>query len=133
MHEHLILFDPECPFCHKEVKRILEIDVNKHFLFAPVHGEMSKDILSGPQKHLAQGNGLIVVENYLSTNREFWIRSQAIYRAYWLVGDGWELSGLLCFIPNFLGDFLFRKRGVHRHQFKIKIGENPIPQDRILS
>lgn len=133
MHEHLVFFDPECPICHKEVRRILEIDVHKHFLFAPLNGEMAQDILAGPQKELLRSNGLVVVENYHSTNREFWVRAQALYRTYWLAGDGWEFTGLLCFFPSFLVDFFYGKRGVHKHQFKIKLPDNPIPQDRILS
>lgn len=133
MHEHLVFFDPECPHCHKAVKRILEIDVHKHFLFAPLNGDMARDILTGPQKPLLEANSLIIVENYASTHREFWARFQALYRAYWLVKDGWELTGMFCYIPSWIGDYFYQSFAAHRHQFKLKIPKDSIPQDRILS
>lgn len=131
MHEHLVFFDADCPLCHRAVKRILEIDVKKHFLFSPLHGESARDILIGPQKELIHSNGLILVENYTSTEREFWVKLQALYRAHWLVEDGWELTGLLSFIPSLISDPIYDQFSAHRHQFKMKLPQE-IPQDRIL-
>jgi hypothetical protein len=93
---------------------------------------MAKDILTGPQKELFSSNGLIVVENYASTARAFWAKSQALYRTYWLANDGWEMTGLLSFIPRFLTDGLYNKFYAHRHQFKLKLPQDMIPKERIL-
>jgi predicted DCC family thiol-disulfide oxidoreductase YuxK len=131
MYEHLVFFDGECPFCHKSVRHIIENDVDRHFLFAPLSGETAKDILIGPQAHLKKANSLILVENYESTSRKFWIRSKAILRIYWLTGNGWGLIGILSFLPSFFGDPLYRWLAEHRHQFKLRMPKEG-PQDRFL-
>ena len=132
MHEPLIFFDAECPFCHQAVRRILERDVNKRFLFAPIGGETAQEILSGPQKPLRNANSIVLVENYDSTDRKFWIRSQALLRTYWLTGDGWGLIGILNYLPSFIGDFIYKCVAEHRHQFKLKMPQEPGPKDRFL-
>lgn len=132
MNEHLIFFDSECPLCHRAVRQILEIDVNRRFLFAPLNGETARDVLSGPQEPLRKANSLVLVENYDSTDRKFWIRSQGVLRVYWLVGNGWGLLGIFSFLPAALGDFVYRWVAEHRHQFKLKIPNQPGPKDRFL-
>jgi predicted DCC family thiol-disulfide oxidoreductase YuxK len=132
MHEHVIFFDGECPFCHRAVRHILDIDVNKRFVFAPLKGETADDILAGPQAEYKSANSLVLVENYQSTDRRFWIRSRAILRVYWLVGNGWGLIGIFSFMPSFIGDLWYRRFAMHRHQFKLKMPKEPGPKDRFL-
>lgn len=132
MGEHLIFFDDECPLCHKAVQSVLEIDVKKRFLFAPLKGETAAEILIGPQASLRGANSLVLVENYDSTERTFWIRSRAIFRIYWLVGNGWGLLGIFSFLPGFVGDLFYRWLAAHRHQFKLKLGRPTGPADRFL-
>jgi predicted DCC family thiol-disulfide oxidoreductase YuxK len=132
MYEHLIFFDGECPLCHRAVRHIIEIDVHRRFAFAPLNGETAEDILTGPQAELKTANSLVLVESYQSTDRKFWIRSRAILRVYWLAGNGWGLIGILCFLPCFIGDLLYRWVAVHRHQFKLKMPQDPGPKDRFL-
>lgn len=121
MNEHLIFFDAECPLCHKAVRHLIEIDVKKRIVFAPLGGLTAQNVLSGPQSHLKKANSLILVENYQSTNRKFWVRSKAVLRTYWLIGDGWGLIGILSFLPSYFGDAIYRKVALHRHQFKLKM------------
>ena len=131
MYEHLIFFDGECPLCHRAVRHILEIDIQKRFLFAPLNGETSRDILIGPQEPLKKANSLILVEQYQSTERRFWIRSKAVLRTYWLIGNGWGLIGIFSFLPGFFCDALYRWLAAHRHQFKLKMPQEG-PKDRFL-
>jgi len=129
---HLIFFDSDCPLCRKAVREILEIDVHERFAFAPLNGETAKNILSGPQKHLAKANSLVLVENYQSTERSFWVRSRAILRIYWLTGNGWGLVGILSFLPGWIGDFFYNWVAAHRHQFKLQVSEELGPKERFL-
>lgn len=131
MHEHLIFFDGDCPFCYKAVCHIIAIDGNRRFVFAPLNGETAADILIGPQAHLRKANSLVLVENYQSTHRKFWIRSRAMLRIYWITGNGWGLLGILSFLPGFLGDLFYRWFAVHRHHFKLKMPQAG-PKDRFL-
>lgn len=132
MHHHLIFFDDECPFCHHSVRHILAIDSKEQFLFAPINGETARGILIGPQDSLKRANSLILVENFRSTEREFWVRSRAIFRIYWLVGKGWRLLGILSFLPSWIQDPFYKWIAVHRHQFRLKMPQEPGPKDRFL-
>lgn len=133
MYEHLVFFDADCPLCQRAVRHILDIDVNEHLVFAPLNGNTADDILIGPQLNLRKANSLVLVENYQSTERKFWIRSRAILRIYWLVGNGWGLFGIFSFFPGFIGDFFYRWLAKHRHQFKLKMPDQPVPKNRLLS
>lgn len=132
MHEHLIFFDDECPLCHRAVRHILEIDREKHFLFAPLTGKSAQEILIGPQSPLKKANSLVLVEHFRSTNRTFWIRGQAVFRIYWLTGQGWGFLGALSFLPGWLLDSFYKKVAAHRHQFKLQIDGSPVPAGRLL-
>ncbi len=131
MYEHLIFFDGECPLCHRSVRHIIEIDVHKRFVFAPLKGETADQILIGPQALLKKANSLVLAESYQSTDRKFWIESRAVLRIYWLVG-GWGIIGIFSFLPGFLGDPIYRWFAAHRHQFKLNIPEQPGPKERFL-
>ena len=133
MNDHVVFFDDECPFCHRAVRHIIEIDEQKDFLFAPLRGETAKEILVGPQKALRAMNSIVLAEDYRSTARRFYTKSHAIFRIYWLVGNGWGLIGLLHFLPGFLGDFFYDWFAAHRHQFKLKIPEKIEPLGRFLT
>lgn len=132
MYEHLIFYDADCPLCHRAVQQILDIDVHRHIAFAPLTGEAAADILIGPQAALLKANSLVLVEDYQSTDRKFWIRSKAVLRTYWLVGNGWGLVGILSFFPSFIGDALYRWLAVHRHQFKLKMPPHSVEEGRFL-
>ncbi len=130
--ENIVFFDSECPLCRKAVKHILEIDVHRRFAFAPLNGETAGDVLTGPQEALTRANSLILVENYRSTDRKFWIKSRAVFRIYWLAGNGWGLIGILSFLPGWAGDFFYDWTAAHRHQFKLLVSEPLGPNERFL-
>ncbi len=130
MNEHLIFYDAECPFCIRAVRYVISIDEKRHFVFAPLNGKMASEILIGPQAKLKKCDSLILVENYQSTGRKFSIRSKAILRIYWLCGKKWV--GSLSFLPAGLGDYFYRTIAAHRHQFKLKMPDEPGPKDRFL-
>jgi predicted DCC family thiol-disulfide oxidoreductase YuxK len=121
MNEHLVFFDSECPLCRKAVQHLVEIDQDHHIRFAPLNGTTSANILTGPLKPYTETNSLVLIENYQSTERKFWIRSKAVLRIYWLIGRGWGLLGWLSFLPAWLGDCFYRSLANHRHQFKLKV------------
>lgn len=132
MFEHIIFYDHECPLCHRSVKHIIDIDVHKRFLFAPLKGETAKKYLTGPQSKLKNINSMVLLENYDSTHRQFWVRSKAVFRTYWLTGNGWGLVGILSFLPAVIGDPIYAFFASHRHQFKLRMKDDPGPKDRLL-
>ena len=132
MGEHLVFYDEECPLCNKAVRYILDIDTHKRFAFAPLSGETAAQVLTGPNAHYRRADSLVLLENYQSTERQFWIRSKAILRVYWLVGDGWRIIGWLALFPSWIGDLFYRWAAFHRHQFKFKGNPEFSAKDRFL-
>lgn len=132
MYEHMIFFEDQCPFCHKAVKELLELDDARCFGFAPLRGETAQAMLTGPQERLRKANSLVLVENHGSTHRKFWSHSHAKLRSYWLIGNGWGLFGILSFLPHWTLNFFYGWLAAHRHQFTLKIAELPGPADRFL-
>jgi predicted DCC family thiol-disulfide oxidoreductase YuxK len=130
--EHLLFFDHECPFCVRSVRQIIQNDSEHRFEFAPLRGHTAKEVLSGPQTFLKKTNSLVVVENWRSTDRKFWIKSRAVLRVYWLIGGQWKLFGWLSFLPRFLGDFIYDQVSAHRHQFHLRADQEIGPEDRFL-
>lgn len=119
MYKHIIFFDAECPICCRAIQHVFEIDKERQFAFAALNGDTAKTILSGPLNKYRKANSLVLLENYQSTEREFWIRSKAILRIYWLIGAGWKVIGCLSFLPSWVGDLFYSWVAKHRHQFKL--------------
>lgn len=132
MYEHLIFFDDECPFCRAQIKKIIKIDGEKNFRFAPLRGETAKDVLSGPQEKLKKSNSLVLAEDYQSTARRFCIRAKAVFRIFWILGGQWKLIGGLSFLPAWLIDPFYRLFAEHRHKYKLKIEESLEPEERFF-
>lgn len=130
MPKHLVLFDGECAFCNRSVRHLLQIDRTHCLVFAPLQGKTAQEILVGSRASLRNSDSLVLVENYRSSPRHFWIRSQAVLRIYWLIGGVWKVPGLFSFLPSFLGDFVYRFVARNRHRIGSSLQE--LPSDRLL-
>lgn len=126
---HLVFYDNECPYCRKAIGRIIKMDKGKLFQFAPLNGETAQKILTGPLAFYANANSVVLLENYESTDREFFIRAQAALRIYWLMG---KFLGIFAFLPSWMTDPFYRKIAEHRHKFKLKYADEIVPKDRFL-
>lgn len=116
MAEHLIFYDGDCAFCHRAVLEIIKADEKKCFVFAPLEGETAKEILIGPNAHFTKEDSLVLIEDFRSDQRRFWIRSKGAFRIYWLMESYW--IGWLCFFPAWVGDWVYRWIAKHRHRLR---------------
>ena len=114
--KHLIFFDGDCALCYRSVREILKADDKEIFVFAPLGGKTAKEILIGPNAHYAKEESLILIEDFRSDERRFWIRSRGAFRIYWLMGSYW--IGWLCFLPAWMGDWAYRWVAKHRHRLR---------------
>lgn len=132
---HLVFYDGHCGLCDRVVQILLQIDKNKIFVFAPLQGKTAEEILKGLTSEQREIDSLILVENYLSTERRFFLMGRAALRICWLLGDAWILIGWACFLPSFLFDACYRFVARHRHYFfRNDVCRLPSPgdQDRFL-
>lgn len=114
--EHLIFYDGDCAFCYRAVLEVLKADEKQLFDFAPLSGETAKEILIGPNARYAKEDSLVLIESYRSSGRRFWLRSRGAFRIYWLMESYW--IGWLCFLPAWMGDWVYRLVANHRHRLR---------------
>jgi len=118
--EHLIFFDDNCPLCRASVKRIIQIDKEKLFCFAPLIGETARSILKGKHKKLLNTNSLVLVENFANKNKKYWIRSKGFFRIMWLIGGIYKMLGAFYILPAFLIDWIYKMIASYRHKISKK-------------
>ena len=128
---HLILFDGNCPVCNRAVGHILRIDREKLFVFSPLEGQSAKRLLGDRYDRYLKIDSLVLIENY-EKSPIIRVYSKAALRIYWLLGGKYSLIGFLCFLPSFIGDFLYRLIASHRYRLNMKMPHKPIDQDRLL-
>ncbi|MDE3055937.1 MAG: DUF393 domain-containing protein [Verrucomicrobiota bacterium] len=122
---HIIFFENHCPWCHENVKQLLAIDRTEAFLFAPLQGETAAEILTGSLAPLQGTQGLLLIENYQSTERKLFCGTRALLRAFWLSGGLWRVPGIFSFLPSL-------PSSKHRHHYPLRIPMRPGPDERFL-
>ena len=103
--KHLVFYDGNCGFCDQIVQIILKIDKNELFIFAPLQGETAKAYLSNIPMDT---DSLVLIENYASPKRTYYLFGKAAFRILWLIGGIWSLPGAVSFLPSFLYDWGYR-------------------------
>jgi predicted DCC family thiol-disulfide oxidoreductase YuxK len=131
-YDHLVLFDGNCPFCHRAVRHIIQIDRDELFLFAPLKGKTAQELLMDSYVPMIEADSLILIENFKSNHRKVWIRSRAILRIYWLIGYAWKIIGAFSFFPGCMGDLFYRLFSLHRYKFKLQMPVDSMAKDRLL-
>ena len=130
MNDHLIFYDNDCDLCYRMILHVIKLDREKLFLFASLEGETAKQILIGPNAHYAHENSFVLIENFRSDGREFCMRSQAIFRIYWLLGNRW--IGWLSFLPGRMCDWIYRGVAKHRHHLHFRWERKEFQNDRFM-
>lgn len=130
MNSHLIFYDTDCDFCYRSVLHLIKLDKNKELLFAPLEGETAKEVFTGPNVRYRHENSIVLFENFRSDSRDIYIRSQAIFRIYWLLGSKW--IGWLSFLPAWLCDAVYNSIAKHRHRLRFGWTRPEFNGDRFL-
>lgn len=116
---HLILFDRYCLLCRKAVLYILIKDQRKQFCFAPLDGK-----IASKYPHLPKDT-LILIKNYQSDPKQY-VRSQAVFQIFWMLGKMEKCLSLLFCIPWF-ADLMYRQVAKKRHTL-LKGNKKAFPQ-----
>lgn len=115
MHEHLIFYDGSCGFCDHAVQFLLKHDKQQHFVFAPLQGITAKSLLK--EFLPLDEDSLVLIENYQSPDRHYYILGKGAFRALWLVGGVWSIPGAINFLPSSLYDWGYRLIAANRHRW----------------
>ena len=130
MDSHLIFYDADCDLCYRTVLHLIKLDKNKELLFAPLEGETAKEVLMGANARYIHENSLVLFENFRTDHRRIYIRSQAVFRIYWLLGNRW--LGWLSHLPQKFCDLLYQTVAKHRHRLRFGWTRSEFQGDRFL-
>jgi predicted DCC family thiol-disulfide oxidoreductase YuxK len=135
MKKHLVFYDGHCGLCDRVVQFLLKVDKDKQFVFAPLQGETAKILLLALPSSYKSEDSLILMENYNSSNPQFYVLGKGALRVCWLLGGPWALIGVLNFLPSFLYNWIYRIVARNRHKlFKsVCVLPDPSLKDRFLT
>ena len=118
----IIFFDGSCPLCNRAIGFVLQADRKKLFLFAPLEGITAEKLLPHAPKET-----LVLLDG-----EHVYTASRAVLRLLWLLGGRYKLVGILCFLPPFLFDWLYRYVARRRYSLFAKQQKRELTQDRLL-
>lgn len=115
--KNLIFYDGTCGLCDHIVQFLLKHDPEGIFVFAPLQGSTAQTFLKDLDPKMKEADSLILVEDYTSPDRKYYVFGKAAFRICWLLGGFWALLGLISFLPSFLYDWGYRLVARNRHRF----------------
>lgn len=105
---HLVFYDGECGLCDRTVQTLFKADKERQFAFAPLQGTTAARYLKDLPPELKNVDSIILIEDYKTDYSKIYVRSQAVFRLFWLMGRPWTAIGWLSFLPSVLFDWAYR-------------------------
>ena len=106
--QDLLFYDGECGLCDRIVQSVLLHDKHKRYMFAPLQGVTAADMLKKLPKEYRGLDSLVLIENYKSPQRQYYVMGKGALRIAWNLGGFWRLIGWMSFLPPFLYDWAYR-------------------------
>lgn len=99
-----LFYDTSCPACKRVVRKIKSLKNKKLFMISSLDGKKAKVIFQGNYAFLRKKDSKMVILE----GQKVWIKGNALFRPYWLMGGAWKMLGLLSFVPSvFLRPFIW--------------------------
>lgn len=108
MGKHLVFYDGECGFCDCSVQFVIKQDSKEFFDFAPLQGSTAVKMLNALPPEMKNKDSLILIENYKTSNPQYFILGKGAFRICWLLGGFLSVPGSISFLPSFLYDWGYR-------------------------
>jgi|AntRauTorcE11897_2_1112592.scaffolds.fasta_scaffold34371_2 predicted DCC family thiol-disulfide oxidoreductase YuxK len=110
----VLFFDGSCGFCKESVRKIHRLDREGKIDFAPLQGELGRDL--GLEKYAETGAGTMVVVSEEDDQRFY--RSDAVIEIGKVLGAPWSwLSFLFGVFPKKIRDRAYDLVARNRHRF----------------
>lgn len=122
----ILFFDGDCAFCSKSVRRVFQLDQRGNVTFAPLQGELAREM--GFSHHAAKNGGTMVLlresDGKTFTHSDAWIELANA------LGGGWRIFTAARLIPRPLRDSVYRWVAANRYRFmgKTDACEMPDPE-----
>lgn len=113
-NQHLLIYDGECGICDRIVRFLVKADKKRLFQFAPLNGITAEKVLKDlPEKYRGEDT-LVLVENWNTPQKKFYILGKGTLRIFWILGGLWGLIGWISFLPGCFYDWMYRLFARHR-------------------
>jgi predicted DCC family thiol-disulfide oxidoreductase YuxK len=128
----VIFYDGMCPMCNGWVKRFIRWDKKKVFHFAPLEGEVARQMLEPIFPGYLKENTIIYFEN-----AQVFVRSTAALKILGQLKFPYSLCKIALIIPRFIRDWVYHQIAIRRYRYGKRYDSCPIPppewKDRFLS
>lgn len=132
-NQHLLIYDGECGICDRIVRFLVKVDKKDLFQFTPLKGKTAERVLVDLPDRYREEDTLVLVENWKSSKKRFYILGKGTLRIFWLLGGWWSLIGWVSFLPSFLYDWMYRLFARHRKRlFPLESCKKQEKNDRFL-
>ncbi len=107
----IIFFDGNCGLCNKSIDRIISLDKNNVFRYAPIQGQTAIQLL--PEELATKLETLIYFEN-----GEFWTESEAVVKILKKLGGMFKFIGaILVICPKLIRDYFYQMVSRNRYSW----------------
>ena len=124
----VLFFDGDCAFCSKSVRQVVHFDKLGKISFAPLQGELSRQM--GFTKYAAQEGGTLVLLR--ESDGKIFTHSDGLIELTRIFGGWWRLLTLARFIPKPLRDMAYRWVARNRYRFMGKADTCSLPDPVLL-
>ena len=126
LNNHIIIFDGVCNFCNAVVNFVLKRDIDKRYMFTPMHGPFAKSIIEKYNENLANVDTIILIKN----NNVYTHSEAALEIAKDIKGFRF-LAKALKIIPISFRDYLYKVFAKNRYKIFGKRETCIIPNDEV--
>jgi predicted DCC family thiol-disulfide oxidoreductase YuxK len=119
----LVLYDGVCAMCNGLVKFVVARDRRDRFRFAPLQGELARDIVKqdGGDPDVLDTMYLVLDDGKVLK------RGRAALKTIRSVGGAWRLLGVFAILPSFVLDFFYGLVARRRYKMFGKLEACPVP------
>ena len=98
-----LFYDSKCGFCKRVANTLKRLDKNNQFLFSSLDGKKAKTVFTGNYAFLRKKKSIVLIEG-----KRVWVKANAIFRVFWLLGGKCRAIGWLFVFPGFLINPFYR-------------------------
>jgi len=111
-NKSIILFDGVCNLCNSSVNFIIKHDKKKHFLFASLQSDATKEILLHHSLNKIIFDSIILIEDTI-----IYEKSTAVLRIAKKLNNGFQLLYVFILIPKILRDKIYDYIAKNRYKW----------------
>lgn len=128
-HPRIVFYDGVCGLCNKTVRRLVRLDRDRRFRYAPLQGELGGRLRAERDDVPDDLDSFV----YLEDGRAY-LRSRALVRAARQLCYPWKMASWLWIIPWPITDLVYRLVARWRYRIWGKYDECriPTPEEREL-